>query len=172
MLLERGADINAGGGFWGTALQAAAHNGYLEIVKALLDAGAGVNIQGGYHGSALMAACLNGIEDYTDVAELLLKRGADPLVQKDGCDNVLEVAALEKHGKVVEMLVKSSFLSKKQVEQARRLIEKKIEEERDGYYHSKYERILEIIAKAPGLWRKVINIPVAFIIFSSVPQAK
>ena len=35
MLLEQGADINAQGGHYGNALQAARHGGYHHIVKLL-----------------------------------------------------------------------------------------------------------------------------------------
>ncbi|KIK53779.1 hypothetical protein GYMLUDRAFT_178406, partial [Collybiopsis luxurians FD-317 M1] len=46
-LLQAGADVNAQGGFYGTALQAAAYEGKIGIVKCLLQAGADVNTQGG-----------------------------------------------------------------------------------------------------------------------------
>jgi hypothetical protein len=55
LLCERGADINAQGGYYGTVLQAACHRGNLEIVKALLDKNADVNLRGGKYGTALQA---------------------------------------------------------------------------------------------------------------------
>ncbi|KAI1869012.1 uncharacterized protein JN550_005999 [Neoarthrinium moseri] len=57
-----------------SALQVAAHNGYLETVKALLAAGADINEQGGLIGSALQCAIA---ERQTDVAIFLLEAGAD-----------------------------------------------------------------------------------------------
>ena len=73
-LLERGADVNAQGGLYGNALQAAAAGGHLSIVEFLLERGADVNVQGGYYGSALGAAAAGGD---VEIVDILLKRGAD-----------------------------------------------------------------------------------------------
>jgi ankyrin repeat protein len=40
ILLEKGADINAAGGRYGSSLQAAAAEGHTEIISILLDKGA------------------------------------------------------------------------------------------------------------------------------------
>ncbi|KAH8880198.1 hypothetical protein GQ53DRAFT_615137, partial [Thozetella sp. PMI_491] len=56
LFLEAGADVNAQGGYYGNALQAAAHNGNQAIVHQLLEDGADVNAQGGHYGNALEAA--------------------------------------------------------------------------------------------------------------------
>jgi ankyrin repeat protein len=56
LLLDAGADPNACGGKYNTALQAAAKHGNLENVKFLLRAGADPSIEGGKYGSALKAA--------------------------------------------------------------------------------------------------------------------
>jgi ankyrin repeat protein len=56
LLLEKGADVNAQGGFYGNALQAAAQGGYTSVVTLLLEKGADVNAQGGCYGNALQAA--------------------------------------------------------------------------------------------------------------------
>ncbi|KAH6986709.1 hypothetical protein EDB80DRAFT_590283, partial [Ilyonectria destructans] len=45
ILLNKGANINAQGGRYGNALQAALHKGYELVVKLLLDKGADVNIR-------------------------------------------------------------------------------------------------------------------------------
>ncbi|KAF5351444.1 hypothetical protein D9758_013510 [Tetrapyrgos nigripes] len=58
--LEKGADVNAQGGEYGNALQAASRSGHLEVVRALLEKGADVNAQGGFYGNALQAASYNG----------------------------------------------------------------------------------------------------------------
>jgi ankyrin repeat protein len=56
LLLKKGADVNATGGFYASLLQAAACSGNAGLVKLLLDSGADCNIQGGLHGTALKAA--------------------------------------------------------------------------------------------------------------------
>ena len=43
MLLDKGAEVNAQGGEYGNALQAASAGGYEQVVKILLDKGAEVN---------------------------------------------------------------------------------------------------------------------------------
>ncbi|KAI9772343.1 MAG: hypothetical protein M1840_001092, partial [Geoglossum simile] len=59
-LLEPNVDVNAQGGYYGNALQAAAtiyhSHASKEVIQMLLDAGADVNAQGGYYGNALQAA--------------------------------------------------------------------------------------------------------------------
>ena len=47
MLLDKGTDINAQGGRYGNALQAASYGGDEQVVKMLLDKGVNVNAQGG-----------------------------------------------------------------------------------------------------------------------------
>jgi hypothetical protein len=41
------ADVNAQGGYYGSALLAASVNGHAKVVQMLMDAGADVNAQGG-----------------------------------------------------------------------------------------------------------------------------
>jgi ankyrin repeat protein len=47
LLLENGAEVNAEGGEYGNALQAASYRGNKAIVKLLLENGAEVNAEGG-----------------------------------------------------------------------------------------------------------------------------
>lgn len=56
MLLDFGSDLDAQGGFFGTALQAAAKAGNLEGVEMLLTRGVDVNLRCGEYGGALSAA--------------------------------------------------------------------------------------------------------------------
>jgi ankyrin repeat protein len=46
LLLDKGADVNAQGGYYGNALQAASSDGHEAVVKLLLNKGADVNAQG------------------------------------------------------------------------------------------------------------------------------
>jgi hypothetical protein len=45
-LVEQGAEVNAQGGYYGNALQAASYQGHDQIVLRLLEKGADVNAQG------------------------------------------------------------------------------------------------------------------------------
>jgi ankyrin repeat protein len=73
MLLDKGAEVNAQGGRYGNALQAALFKGRQAVVKMLLDKGAEANAQGGFYGNALQAASVRGHEQ---VVKMLLNAGA------------------------------------------------------------------------------------------------
>jgi len=73
-LLEKSHDINAPGGFYGHALQAASVHGYIGVVELLVERGADVNAKGGRYGDALQAAC---VRDHDLVVQMLLTAGAD-----------------------------------------------------------------------------------------------
>ncbi|KAF3204233.1 hypothetical protein TWF106_001595 [Orbilia oligospora] len=93
-LLDAGADINARGGPYVNALQAACqyahynlHEEREQIVKILLDAGADANAQGGRYGNALQATLENsgGLAGGRDlhylpvrIVKMLLNAGANP----------------------------------------------------------------------------------------------
>ncbi|KAJ5240339.1 Pfs NACHT and ankyrin domain protein [Penicillium citrinum] len=77
-LISKGEDINAQGGRYGNALQAASFDGDREIVKLLLDKGADVNVQGGEHGNAPQAASSKG---HREIVKLLLGQGPDVNVE-------------------------------------------------------------------------------------------
>jgi ankyrin repeat protein len=47
LLIEKGADVNAQGGRYGNALQAALGNSHEQVARLLIEMGAHVNIQGG-----------------------------------------------------------------------------------------------------------------------------
>jgi ankyrin repeat protein len=53
LLLGKGADVNAQGGPYGTALCAASSGGHEQVVKLLLNKGADVNAQDEDNGNAL-----------------------------------------------------------------------------------------------------------------------
>lgn len=77
LLLEQrpGINVNAHGGIFGTALQAAAYSGQTASIRLLLDKKADCNIRGGKYGSPLNAAI---ISRWWDIVEILLKAGATP----------------------------------------------------------------------------------------------
>jgi len=52
-LLNYGANVNAKGGMYGYALQAAVEAGHENIIRLLIDQGADVNLKGGPYGNAL-----------------------------------------------------------------------------------------------------------------------
>ncbi|KAK3380662.1 ankyrin repeat-containing domain protein [Lasiosphaeria ovina] len=66
-------DVNAQGGVFNYALQAAAYAGEAQAVQLLLDKGADVNAGGGKYGSALHAAITKG---FWDIVDILLEAGA------------------------------------------------------------------------------------------------
>ncbi|KAF9064033.1 hypothetical protein BDP27DRAFT_1405515 [Rhodocollybia butyracea] len=74
LLAENMSDVNAKGGYYGTALQAAAYSGSKGTVQLLLDHKADLTAQGGAYGSPLHAAAAAGKKD---IAELLLEHKAD-----------------------------------------------------------------------------------------------
>ena len=77
LLLDKGADVDAVNGKYGSALQAAAYTGNKEAIELLLDKGADVNAQGGRYGSALQAAAANWRIKSGEAIQLLLDKGAD-----------------------------------------------------------------------------------------------
>ncbi|KAI0320597.1 ankyrin repeat-containing domain protein [Amylostereum chailletii] len=135
LLLDHGADVNARGGKYGTAVQAAAYKGRLDVVHLLLERGADVNAHGGEYGMALHAAAFGGSLDVLrlllehgadlnrqdsqhgtalhvaarkgnlQVARLLLQHGADVGAQSCEYGTALHVAALESHLEVVDLLL-------------------------------------------------------------------
>ena len=81
LLLAHGADINARGGKYETALQAAAARGRLEVVKLLIERGADPMVEGGKFGSPLKAA-LGGKRRHYHVANYLRRHLAKMQAQE------------------------------------------------------------------------------------------
>ncbi|KAH8696926.1 ankyrin repeat-containing domain protein [Phaeosphaeriaceae sp. PMI808] len=104
ILVKAGAEINAQGGEYGNALQAASCNGKQQIVELLLKAGAEINAQGGHYGNALQAASCNGNQQ---IVELLLKAGAEINAQGGEYGNALQAASYEGNQQIVELLLKA-----------------------------------------------------------------
>ncbi|KAK0367705.1 hypothetical protein CLIM01_14938, partial [Colletotrichum limetticola] len=96
-LIDKDADVNAQGGHYGSALQAASSRGHQEIVQLLLDNGADVNAQGGFYGNALQTASSDG---HQKIVELLLDRGADINAQGGHYGSALQAASSRGHQEI------------------------------------------------------------------------
>ncbi|RYP81096.1 hypothetical protein DL769_002152 [Monosporascus sp. CRB-8-3] len=101
-LLNKDTDVNAQGGYYGSALQTASVRGYGKIIRLLLDEGADVNAQGGYYGNALQAASVKGDDK---IIRLLLDEGADVNAQGGLFNNALQAASIKKFNKIVKLLL-------------------------------------------------------------------
>jgi len=104
VLLEHGADVNAQGGNYGTALQIASVMGHLEVVRVLLEHGADVNAQGGEYSNALQVASTSGC---LEMVRILLEHGADVNAQGGYFGNALAAAAANGFDEGVRMLLLS-----------------------------------------------------------------
>ncbi|KAJ7675960.1 ankyrin repeat-containing domain protein [Mycena polygramma] len=102
LLLEHGADVNAVGGEYGSALQGAAWYGSLDIVCLLLEHGADVNATGGEYGSVLQGAASEG---HMDIVRLLLEKGADMNAAGWRYGSALQGAALNGHMDIARVLL-------------------------------------------------------------------
>ncbi|SLM36361.1 P-loop containing nucleoside triphosphate hydrolase [Lasallia pustulata] len=101
-LLEKGANVNAQGGVYGNALQAAVFRGNVKLVQLLLNEGADVNAQGGEYGNALQAAASGG---RVEIVQLLLNNGADVNAQGGTYGNALQAAAPGGCVEIVQLLL-------------------------------------------------------------------
>ncbi|KFA55656.1 hypothetical protein S40293_05290 [Stachybotrys chartarum IBT 40293] len=101
-LITNGSDLNARGGYYGNALQAAAYRGHDKIVQLLLDNKAEINAQGGSHTTALQAASAQG---HSKIVQLLLDNGADINAWGEEYGNALLAASTEGHSETVQLLL-------------------------------------------------------------------
>jgi ankyrin repeat protein len=102
MLLKKGADVNAQGGWFGNALQAASERGHDQVVQMLLEKGANVNAQSGWFGNALHAASYGG---HDQVVQMLLEKGVNVNAQGGFYGNALQATSERGHNQVVQMLL-------------------------------------------------------------------
>ncbi|KAF4547992.1 Ankyrin repeat-containing protein 14 [Elsinoe fawcettii] len=103
LLLEKGADVNASGGSYGTALQAAAYKGHADCIQLLIHWRANVNAQGGKYGNALRAAISCS---HTKVVELLLSNDADVNAGGGRNESALYAAVIHGNELVVDLLLR------------------------------------------------------------------
>jgi hypothetical protein len=99
VLLEYGADVNAQGGLYGTALQAASCGGHDGVVQRLLENGADVNSRGGLHGTALQAASTWG---HDGVVQRRLENGADVNAQGGHYGRLLQTVSAGGYDRAVQ----------------------------------------------------------------------
>ena len=102
-LIDKGADVNARGGWYGTSLRAASLQGHEAVVRILLEKGANVNAKVGIFTTALEDACLGGHEK---VVRLLLEKGADiDALGGDGFRTALQTASLYGEEAIMRLLL-------------------------------------------------------------------
>ncbi|KAL7768544.1 hypothetical protein ACKLNR_002845 [Fusarium oxysporum f. sp. zingiberi] len=104
VLIEKGADVNAPGGYWGNALQAASIKGHYEVAKLLLDNGADANAEGGSIYNTILEAASS--EGQYEIVKLLLDKGAD-VNAKGGYsyNTALEAASAKGHYEIAKLLI-------------------------------------------------------------------
>jgi hypothetical protein len=102
LLLGKGANINAGGGEYGTALQAASAEGHAFVVDMLLKHEADVDAKGGEDGTALQAA---SIWDHETIVQLLLDNGANVNAKGGKYGNALSAACWWNNQSIVQILL-------------------------------------------------------------------
>ncbi|KAH0170241.1 hypothetical protein KCU67_g2721, partial [Aureobasidium melanogenum] len=101
-LLQKGAEVNARGGNYGTALEAASTRGYDRIVQMLLEHDADVNAQGGYYDTALQGASAEG---HDEIVQMLLEHDAGVNAHGGHYGNALQAASTQGHDRIVRMLL-------------------------------------------------------------------
>ena len=103
MLIEKGASVNAQGGYLDNPLQAASYMGFEDVVQILLNRNADVNALGGKYFHALQAASLAGHER---IVKILIDRGADINVRGGEHGTALQAAAYWGREGIVQILLK------------------------------------------------------------------
>lgn len=98
LLVNRGAGVDALGGFFGSALQVALRSKNNRIVQLLIREGADVNASCGFCGNALQAAATSG---NAEMAKLLIDRGA--LINAEGGFHGSALQAAVFHGDLETM---------------------------------------------------------------------
>jgi len=93
-LLKHGADVNALHEESATALMYSAATGHIEAVKILIGADAKIDLKHTNGGTALQEVGASVSEKATEIAKLLLDKGADPtIVDKDGVTPLMSAAS-------------------------------------------------------------------------------
>jgi ankyrin repeat protein len=108
LLLDRGANINAQGGYYGNALQAAAYTGYRANVELLLDRGADINKRDP-QGRLVVQLAMRG--NKASIVDYLLSLGASPDWTSTDIQgrSALHFAASGGSAEVVKLILSSSI---------------------------------------------------------------
>lgn len=101
-LIALGHPIDQPGGYYGSAIQAAAVNKHSDVVEFFIDKGVDINQQCGYFGNALQAAVVSG--DYRTTL-LLIENGAQVYSTGGIYGTPLQGAARHGHLVLVQLLV-------------------------------------------------------------------
>jgi len=105
-LLEKGADVNVEGGFYGTAAQAAAYHNCEQALYKHIEHGAKLNTNCGYFGNPLQASCWSGWWGRSGVL-YMARRGADINLTGGEYGTALQAAAVTGQTEIVEALLES-----------------------------------------------------------------
>ena len=112
LLLDQQADVNAQGGHYGNALQAASFAGHKDIVLRLFHNNANLNAQGGYFGNALQAASFAG---HKKIVKFLFHRKANVNAQGGFYGNALQAASSAGHENIVKFLIQKKANANAQI---------------------------------------------------------
>ncbi|KAK7545178.1 uncharacterized protein J3D65DRAFT_664368 [Phyllosticta citribraziliensis] len=93
VLIDKGAEVNGHGGYFGNALQAASWAGHTRVIRTLLENGARINALGGKYGTALQAASFAGRDQ---VVRMLLDEGADIRALGGACNGFDVISGVER----------------------------------------------------------------------------
>jgi ankyrin repeat protein len=102
LLIQNGADVNAGCQFDRTALMQACDYGNIEIVKLLIQNGAEINATAFMGSTALMDACNSG---NLEIVKILLDNGALVKVKDNFLETALKNAIRKGHIEIVNLLL-------------------------------------------------------------------
>ncbi|KAJ7255353.1 ankyrin repeat-containing domain protein [Mycena rebaudengoi] len=102
MLLDKGADPNAAGGRYGSALAVAAYLGHIEVARLLCEHGADPNFLVHKMRTALQLAAYRG---HTETVLMLLDQGADLNISNEYYGTALQTASGSGHTLAVKILL-------------------------------------------------------------------
>ncbi|KAJ7855142.1 ankyrin repeat-containing domain protein [Mycena olivaceomarginata] len=104
VLLEKGAEVNATSGIYGSALQVASYRGDIESVRLLIEHGAEVNAADREYGTALQAVSRGG---NVEIFRLLLKNGAEVNAAGGRFGSALQAASFKGNMEIVRLLLEN-----------------------------------------------------------------